>query len=848
LLKYRIENTLSQISSLLAFSDNLDKKIDESLSLLGKLCNADRAYVFKFHPDGEFVDNTHEWCAYGVEPQKDELQNIPISMYRWWTETLYNDKAIHIKDLSKLPPDAKAEKELLESQDIKSLIVLPFKIEAELVGFIGFDNVKETGEWNDKDIETLKTFGNILGMAFRKNTFAEELDLERQQLLSIFDSIEDSIYVSDPFTHEILYVNECLDKVVNNDITGKKCYEALQGTEQPCDFCTNPIILENKGKTYKWAYHNPITYKDYLISDRIIKWPDGRDVRLEIAHDISEIREAERALKENEENFKKLIDSSPLPIAIMNSNGRFEYINNKLTEMLGYTIEDIPTINDWWENAYPDSEYRETIRNNWANIFKTKETGLIGEWILTCKNGLEKQIAFYFSKSNKGIIFILSDLTDLKRTEEALLLDESCLETLHALSQMNISSIDEIKSFALEEGVKLTKSKIGMIGFFDENEQKITTNVYPENVLLLNNLNKDIFASLLESTGFLPMFMKGKKPVILNRSMDKINSPDFAFCRKLSLESYLTVPVMNENEVVGFVGVANKEREYTASDLRQLTLITQMMGRIILLKQSEDALKKYNNKLVDINSELSRANNELHSLEELKNNFLSTMSHELKTPLISIMGFSELVEDEILGPLNNEQKRAMNVVNSNSAQLKRLIESLLFMCSLGAKNYSYDFSNIPIKPIIDNSLTIISMENKDKKLTVEYKLPAELYFVKGDSDYLGELFIHIIDNAFKFTPSEGKISIYGYNEDNIVHIVVEDTGIGIPEAKIMKTFDSFHQLDGSLARKYGGAGIGLNICKRITEDHGGQLWIESIEGVGTKVHITLPARQKLLPA
>jgi signal transduction histidine kinase len=212
------------------------------------------------------------------------------------------------------------------------------------------------------------------------------------------------------------------------------------------------------------------------------------------------------------------------------------------------------------------------------------------------------------------------------------------------------------------------------------------------------------------------------------------------------------------------------------------------------------------------------------------------------------MGFSELVEDEILGPLNNEQKRAMNVVNSNSAQLKRLIESLLFMCSLGAKNYSYDFSNIPIKPIIDNSLTIISMENKDKKLTVENKLPAELYFVKGDSDYLGELFIHIIYNAFKFTPSEGKISIYGYNEDNIVHIVVEDTGIGIPEAKIMKTFDSFHQLDGSLARKYGGAGIGLNICKRITEDHGGQLWIESIEGVGTKVHITLPARQKLLPA
>jgi signal transduction histidine kinase len=224
----------------------------------------------------------------------------------------------------------------------------------------------------------------------------------------------------------------------------------------------------------------------------------------------------------------------------------------------------------------------------------------------------------------------------------------------------------------------------------------------------------------------------------------------------------------------------------------------------------------------------------------MKSNFLATMSHELKTPLISILGFGELVGDETLGPLNKEQKRAMRVVNSNSGQLKRLIESLLFMSSLEAKNYQYEYSGLRLSQIIEKALSIISMENADKNLTVENTIPDSLPFISGDQNYLSEVFIHLIDNAFKFTPSGGRISLSGTHEDGEIHIIIEDTGIGIPETKIMKTFDSFYQLDGSLARRYGGAGIGLNICKRVTEDHGGKLWLESAEGVGTKVHVILP--------
>jgi PAS domain S-box-containing protein len=846
MVKYKIESTLSKISSVLSFTDNLDEKIEESLGMLGELCSADRAYVFRLIDNGNIINNTHEWCANGVKPQKEMLQNLPGSDYQWWIEKLTAEGAIHIKDIEELPPEAEKEKEILLSQDIKSLISLPFGIENAITGFIGFDNVREANEWTKQDIEILNTYANMLAMAFRKKSIAEELNLERKQLLSIFDSIEEPVYVSDPCTHEILYANKFLKQVLGENPLGKKCYQALQKFNEPCNFCTNSIILRNKNQAHKWEYHNPITEKDYLVLDKIIKWTDGSEVRLEMAHDITEIKQAERAIKESEENFKKIIDNSPLPIAIMNSRGEFEYTNHKLIEMFGYTIEDIPSISKWWNTVYPDPDYRRIAQDNWKEISSKNDTGMTGEWIIKCRDGSEKQVIVYFAKTNGNVLFIINDLTELKNAQSALMIDESCLETLHELSYMNGLSIDNIGSFALKEGIKLTGSKTGVIGFFDENKKLSSIITKPEYLLKTYGFTDNDLIRGLESCHRWTELLESKKPLILNEpgEMELAGCPDIF--KKIDIRSYLATPIIYENEVVGFLAVANKKDDYTKNDARQIELITQMMGGMILLKHSENELKIYNRKLEDTNNELRKANDELQSLDEMKSNFLSTMSHELKTPLISIMGFGELVGDEALGPLNKEQKRAMKVVNSNSGQLKRLIESLLFMSSLQAKNYEYEYSKLNLPQIVEKALSIISMENTDKQLTVEYTVPDSLPYVSGDDNYLCEVFIHLIDNAFKFTPSGGRISISGKHEELGIHVTIEDTGIGIPDTKIMKTFDSFYQLDGSLTRRYGGTGIGLNICKRITEDHGGKLWIESMEGVGTKVHVILPVMSTAL--
>ena len=126
----------------------------------------------------------------------------------------------------------------------------------------------------------------------------DELQVERQQLLSIFDSINEAIYVADPHTYTILYANTCLKERYKDDLVGKTCYKVLYDNEKPCVHCTNALILEKKGEPYTWQFHNPRTNREYDVTNRMIQWPDGRDVRFELAIDVTK---KSMALKELEE-------------------------------------------------------------------------------------------------------------------------------------------------------------------------------------------------------------------------------------------------------------------------------------------------------------------------------------------------------------------------------------------------------------------------------------------------------------------------------------------------------------------------------------------------------------------
>ncbi len=185
----------------------------------------------------------------------------------------------------------------------------------------------------------IASMGTVKDITERKRA-EEALQFEREQLLSIFDSINEIIYVADPNTHEILYANKTLQDAFQKSLVGGICYREFQGLESPCEFCTNEIILKEKGKPYRWEYHNPILERDYIIVDRVIKWPDGRDVRFELAIDITERKQAEEALLESERLYRLLAENVTDVIWTMDMDLRFTYISPSVKRFRGYSVEE----------------------------------------------------------------------------------------------------------------------------------------------------------------------------------------------------------------------------------------------------------------------------------------------------------------------------------------------------------------------------------------------------------------------------------------------------------------------------------------------------------------------------
>ncbi len=148
-------------------------------------------------------------------------------------------------------------------------------------------------------IEKLGIFLIVVFILFKLARQYKALEFERRQFLSVLDHSDNLIYISDPESYEILYVNNAATDLFGSDIVGKKCYEILQGMEMPCDFCTNKFIFgENAGKPYIWEYYNKVNQKWFRCIDRAIKWPDGRWVRNETAMDITESKKLESERKD----------------------------------------------------------------------------------------------------------------------------------------------------------------------------------------------------------------------------------------------------------------------------------------------------------------------------------------------------------------------------------------------------------------------------------------------------------------------------------------------------------------------------------------------------------------------
>ncbi len=302
------EQMLSRISTMAVQHEDLERFLGDSLAIMGETLDVSRVYLFEHHHETDSMDNTVEWCAPEQSPQKETLQGLPSAAFPWWMATLKEGGTIRFSDIEDIPEEG--AKEILRPQGICSILVVPLFVASRYQGFIGFDECRFHREWPEKDVEILLAISRIISGAMYKKQSEEEIERERQQLLSIFNSIEESIYISDPETYEVLYVNRKLANALQRDCVGGVCYKEFQGFDEPCSFCTNDIILKHKPQPHYWEYYNPKIEKQFSLVDRIIEWPDGRNVRFEMATDITERKQAEEALKAAEETYRNIFLNS----------------------------------------------------------------------------------------------------------------------------------------------------------------------------------------------------------------------------------------------------------------------------------------------------------------------------------------------------------------------------------------------------------------------------------------------------------------------------------------------------------------------------------------------------------
>ncbi|MDF2718522.1 MAG: response regulator, partial [Paenibacillus sp.] len=288
-----------------------------------------------------------------------------------------------------------------------------------------------------------------------------------------------------------------------------------------------------------------------------------------------------------------------------------------------------------------------------------------------------------------------------------------------------------------------------------------------------------------------------------------------------------------------FVAAAIHDIAYSAGRIIWIDMQLVPYGLIVLvLIEAMELARRFTNAYRTIGT----MSEELMASSRLKDEFLANTSHELKTPLHGIMNLSAALSEGKAGPLNEAQREQLEVVIAVARRMSNLINDILDLSRLKNSGISLRLEPVDIRAIVSAQQEIFRHYIGEKPVSLRLEWPEELPCALADESRLLQIMYNLIGNAIKFTP-KGEVSVSARTEGKMLHIAVADTGIGIPADKLDTIFRSFEQAGTSVAREYGGTGLGLGIAKRLIELHGGRIGVVSDVGAGSVFSFTLPVSE-----
>ena len=442
-------------------------------------------------------------------------------------------------------------------------------------------------------------------------------------------------------------------------------------------------------------------------------------------------------------------------------------------------------------------------------------------------------------------------------------------EKRHLLQTMRESQVNAIKGLAevckeaiiseddllLMNYIQVVRRTTGVIyAMFVDNEGKVVVHT---DINLLGYVYRDpIGVKAQSSKDLLIQYYTGKEggelvdvslPVLLGQ--DRLGTARIGFSKVVLNKIVEDTLTMTRHRILVVTGVA------LCLGIFGAFVLAQLMGRPIK-KLTEGAkaigqgnleqkiLVKSRDELGDLAGEFNRMAKKLKELDQMKDDFVSSVSHELRSPLTSIKGYVDFILRGKAGPLNNKLIEYLTIVKNNTSRLGMFINDILDLAKIEAKRFELGKEALELPSLIEEMVTFFRPQAEESKIQLEAVVPTNLSLVSADPDKIRQVFTNLLSNAFKFTPEGGKVIIEAKNSGlgDFVEIAVKDTGVGIAQEDLQKIFDKFQQIKPSTGKvkKVKGTGLGLAIVKGIVEAHGGRIWVESELDKGSNFIFTLP--------
>jgi signal transduction histidine kinase len=442
-------------------------------------------------------------------------------------------------------------------------------------------------------------------------------------------------------------------------------------------------------------------------------------------------------------------------------------------------------------------------------------------------------------------------------------------EKRHLLQTMRENQVNAIKGLAevckeaiiseddllLLNYIKVVKRTTGVVyAMFVDNEGKVV--VHTDTNLLGYVYRDAIGVKAQNSKDLLIQTYPGKEggeivdvslPVLLGQ--DRLGTARIGFSKVVLNKIVEDTLTMTRQRILIVTGVA------LCLGILGAFVLAQLMGRPIKkLTEGAKAIGQGNleqkisvrtrDELGDLAGEFNRMAMKLKELDQMKDDFVSSVSHELRSPLTSIKGYVDFILRGKAGPLNEKLVEYLTIVKNNTSRLAIFINDILDLAKIEARRFELGKEALELPALIEEMVTFFRPQAEESKIQLEAVVPTNLSLVSADPDKIRQVFTNLLSNAFKFTPEGGKVIIEAKNspQGDFVEINVKDTGVGIAKEDLQKIFDKFQQIkpSGSKVKKVKGTGLGLAIVKGIVEAHGGKIWVESEVDKGSNFIFTLP--------